>query len=67
VIDASELNVQITLSIGELRTLVALINLAGEHMPEGEVPPIVDDVSGMYFELMENLKSGYLGDFAPER
>ncbi len=65
-IDASELNVQITLSIGELRSLVGLINLAAESLPEGEIPAVVGDVSGLYFELMENLKDGYLGDFEPE-
>lgn len=65
-ISASELNVQITLSIEELRVLVSLINLAGEVLPEGEVPEVVGDVTGLYFELMENLKDGYLGDFQPE-
>jgi len=66
-IDAGELNVQVTLSINELRTLVSLINLAADNLPEDQVPPVVDEVSGLYFELMENLKSGYLGDFEPER
>ena len=67
-IDASELNVQITLSISELRSLVALINLAAESLEnaEQEIPDVVGDVSGLYFELMENLKNGYLGDFQPE-
>jgi hypothetical protein len=65
-IDASELNVQITLSIGELRNLVALINLAADQLPEADVPEVVGDVSGLYFELMQNLKDGYLGDFEPE-
>ena len=68
-IDAGELNVQITLSIKELRNLVSLINLAAEVLEdnETEVPTVVGEVSGLYFELMENLKSGYLGDFEPER
>jgi len=67
-IDASELNVQVTLSIGELRSLVGLINLAAEVLEKGsqDVPPVVGEVSGLYFELMESLKDGYLGDFAPE-
>lgn len=68
-IDASELKVQITLTIGELRTLVALINLAAETLEEEqeEVPEVVGDVSGLYFELMENLQDGYLGDFEPQQ
>lgn len=63
--DISDLQVQITLTIGELRSLVALCNLGVERLPEGEEPEIVAEVSGMYFELMENLKDGMLGDFQP--
>lgn len=68
-IDASELNVQITLSIGELRNLVGLINLAAEVLEGGEqeVPAVVGEVSGLYFELMQQLKDGYLADFQPEQ
>lgn len=63
----SELEIQVTLTIGELRDLVALANLAAEVLPEAEeIPGIVDEISGMYFELMENLKDGILGDFKPE-
>lgn len=63
----AEIRIQIGLTIGELRELVSLINLAAEHLPEGETPEIVEDVSGLYFELMENLKDGYLGEFEPEQ
>lgn len=68
-IDASELNVQITLSIGELRNLVGLINLAANLLDENEqeVPAVVGEVSGLYFELMQQLKDGYLADFQPEQ
>lgn len=64
--DISDAKVQITLTIGEFRTLVSLVNLASEVLPPDDVPEIVGDVSGLYFELMENLQGGYLGDFEPE-
>lgn len=64
----SELEVQVTLTVKELRDLVALANLATDAIlaAEQEIPAIVDEISGMYFELMENLKDGILGDFKPE-
>lgn len=67
-IDVSGLNIQVTLSIGELRKLVELINIAEDLRlaSGGEPEPVVADVSGLYYELMENLKDGYLGDFEPE-
>lgn len=64
--DLSDLSVQLTLTIRELQELVALANLAAEGLTEDEVPDIVEEISRMYFELMENLKDGFLGDFAPE-
>lgn len=65
--DLSDLKVQLTISLGELRTLVGLVNFAREHLnPEAEVEALVDEVSGMYFELMENLKDGIFDDFEPE-
>lgn len=65
--DFSELQIQITLTVAELRDLVALVNLAIESLPEDQLPSIVEEVSGMYFELMENLTTdGYLGGFQPE-
>jgi len=68
--DVSELQVQITLTIGEMRTLVGLINVAAQVLEDGEqeVPEVVDDVSGLYFELMKNIREdGYLGEFTPEQ
>lgn len=65
--DYSDLQIQVTLTIGEMRTLVAMLNLAAEHLPEAQQPAIVGEVSGMYFELMRNLtEDGLLGDFQPE-
>jgi hypothetical protein len=66
VAELSELKVQITLTVTDLRDLVALMNLAAEHLPEDEVPELVDDISEQYFDLMENLDGGFLGDFEPE-
>ena len=68
--DVSELQVQITLTIGEMRTLVGLINVAAQVLEDGEqeVPEVVDEVSGLYFELMKNIREdGYLGEFTPEQ
>ena len=65
--DYSDLTVQITLTIAEMRNLVALVNLAAEQLPEDQLPEIANDVSGMYFELMASLyQDGHLGDFEPE-
>ena len=65
--DLSDLKVQLTLTLGEMRTLVGLLNFAREQLePEAEVETLIDDVSGMYFELMENLKDGIFDDFEPE-
>jgi hypothetical protein len=64
--DISEAKVQITLTIGELRDLVAMTNLAAQDLAEEETPEIVGDVSGLYFELMENIKDGYFGEFEPQ-
>jgi hypothetical protein len=60
------MQIQITLTIAEMRDLVALVNLAAEHPELTEIPGIVTEVSDMYFQLMENLKDGYLGEFQPE-
>lgn len=65
--DFSELQIQIVLSVSEMRDLVALANLAADQLPEEEWPPIIGEISGMYFELMESLtQDGDLGAFQPE-
>lgn len=69
--DISELKVQLTVTLGELRTLVGLINLAQSCLLDDdpqrkEVEPLVNEVSGLYFELMENLREGIFEDFEPE-
>jgi hypothetical protein len=70
-VDFSELTVQITLSIAELRKLVEYINVAEEYLTgDGTVgpEPVVEEVSGLYFRLMQSLQEdGYLGEFAPEQ
>ena len=69
-VDFSELTVQITLTIAELRKLVEYINVADEVLTEtGVAPPepVVEEVSGLYFRLMNSLQEdSYLGDFQPE-
>lgn len=68
-VDFSELTIQLTLSIAELRKLVELINLAEDVLTEAGQPaePVVEEVSGLYFRLMRSLQEdGYLGDFKPE-
>lgn len=68
-VDFSELTVQITLSISEMRKLVEYINIAEEVLTGSGVPaePVVEEVSGLYFRLMENLREdGHLGEFTPE-
>lgn len=69
-IDVSELTVQITLSIAELRKLVEYINVAEEVLTaDGTVQPeaVVEEVTGLYFRLMQSLQEdGYLGEFTPE-
>lgn len=64
--DLSELKVQLTLSLEELDQVVALLNVAGEVIPEGDRPAIIDELSAMYFQTMEQLNDGNLGDFEPE-
>lgn len=67
--DMSELTIQITLSIGELRKLVEYINLADEVLTQtgAEAEPVVEEVTGLYFRLMQSIQEdGYLGDFEPE-
>lgn len=64
--DFSELQIQIVLTIGEMRDLVALTELAAGALPEDQIPGIVGEISGMYFQLMENLTTdGFLGEFQP--
>ena len=65
----SDLKIQVTLTIAELRDLVALINLATDAVlaAEQKVPDIVEDLSRMYFELVEDLRQdGIFGNFQPE-
>lgn len=67
--DLSDLKVQLTISLGELRTLVSLLNFATERLGgdvDDTTETLVGEVSGMYFELMENLKDGIFDDFEPE-
>lgn len=64
--DFSELQIQIVLTVSELQELVAMTSLAAQLLPEGEIPGIVDEISEQYFQLMESLKDGYLGNFQPE-
>lgn len=64
--DFSEMQIQVTLTVAEMKDLVALTNLAAEHPELAEVPGIVQEITDMYFQLMENLADGYLGDFQPE-
>jgi hypothetical protein len=69
-VDFSELTVQVTLSISELRRLVEYINIADEVLQQGagyEPDPVVEEVSGLYFQLMDRLREdGHLGEFTPE-
>ena len=67
--DLSDLKIQLTLTMGEMRTLVSLINFAEERLGgdvNEDTSVLVEEVSGMYFELMENLKDGRFDDFEPE-
>ena len=69
--DVSDLKVQVTITLGELRTLVGLINLANDVLESGtpdkeKAEPLVGELSGLYFELMENLREGIFEDFDPE-
>lgn len=70
-IDFSELTVQITLTIKEIRKLVEYINIADEVLQAdaGYAPePLVEEVSGLYFQLMNSLQEdGHLGEFTPEQ
>jgi len=69
VADLSDLKIQLTLTMGEMRTLVSLINFAEERLGgdvNEDTSVLVEEVSGMYFELMENLKDGRFDDFEPE-
>jgi len=69
VADFSELQIQIVLTIGEMRDLVALVNLATDAVlaNDEQIPDIVEEISTMYFQLMENLTTdGFLGEFQPE-
>lgn len=69
-VDFSELTVQVTLTINEMRKLVQYINLANEILMESgaEPEPVVEEVSGLYFQLMDSLQEdGHLGEFTPEQ
>lgn len=67
--DLSDLKVQLTLSLGEMKTLVALLNFAEDRLG-GDVDEttstLVEELSTMYFQMMEQLSDGNLGDFEPE-
>jgi len=67
--DLSELKVQLTLSLGEMEQLVAMLNLAEEHLQQAvgyQPSELVEELSTMYFQMMEQLNDGNLGDFEPE-
>ena len=67
--DLGGVKVQLTLTIQEMRDLVALTSLGRDLLEDQgeEVPQIAEDVVGLYFELMENIEyGGTLGDFEPE-
>lgn len=67
--DFSELQIQVLLTISEMRDLVALVNIATDAVlaADEKVPDIVEEISSMYFELMESLtQDGHLGAFQPE-
>lgn len=68
-VDFSELTVQVTLSIKEMRKLVEYINVAEEVLTGSGAPPepVVEEVSGLYFQLMQSLQEdGHLGQFEPD-
>lgn len=62
----SDLKATLTLTLDELKELVALLNLARESFPDGHHPELIDEVSDMYFELMEQLDDGIFEGFEPE-
>ena len=66
--DLSGLKVQLTLSLEELKQVVALLNFADENMQKAGFEPsvLVGELSDMYFQTMEQLSDGNLGDFEPE-
>lgn len=64
--DITELQVQLTLSISELKEVVALVNLAAEQIGEENAPEVVADISALYFELLEDLQDGIFERFQPE-
>lgn len=66
--DLSDLKVQLTLSLTELEQVVALLNFADENMQKAGFEPnaLVGELSTMYFDTMEQLNDGNLGDFEPE-
>ena len=64
--DLSGLKVQLTLSLEELEQVVGLLHVAGECIPEADRPEIIDELGTMYFQMMEQLSDGNLGDFEPE-
>jgi len=62
-----EMKVSLTLSIDELAELTALLHVAEASFPEGHHPTLIDEISDMFFQLMESLQQdGVLGDFEPE-
>ena len=64
--DLSGLKVQLTLSLDELEQVVGLLHVAAECIPEDDRPEIIDELGTMYFQMMEQLSDGNLGDFEPE-
>lgn len=61
----SNLKVQLTLDLEELEQLVALLNLAGEHM--SDPPVIIEEITDLYFHTMGELEDGIAEfEFEPE-
>lgn len=61
------MKVSLTLSIDEFSEIVALLHAASFSFPEGHAPAIIEEISDMWFQLMEGLQQdGALGEFEPE-
>lgn len=67
--DLSELKVQMTLTLGEMKDLVTLLAFADEELIKAgqEHSELVEEIATMYFNTMEQLNDdGFLEGFDPE-
>lgn len=67
--DLSELKVQMTLTLGEMKDLVTLLAFADEELVKagGEHSKLVEEIATMYFDTMEQINDdGFLEGFDPE-